>query len=159
MASTEDLLKQMATLMKEQTDRMNEEREEATKRELRLQTLLESALKKEPADDRNQKPTKIPNNATPAPMLSSNATLREFTTWAQKYNDYSLLTGIHKAPNYQQKAVLRSLLDDEWFRVVKFALGIEMENDETTVEIIIQKMQAHLRSQRNIVIDRKECYT
>ena len=158
MASTEELLAQMAELMKQQTERMNEEREEASKREQRLQTLLENAMKKEPTGNENQKP-KIPSNATPAPMLSSNATLREFATWTQKYHDYSLLTGIHKAPNNQQKAVLRSLLDDEWFRVAKFALGIEMGNEETTVDTIIEKMQAHLRSQRNIVLDRKEFYS
>ena len=158
MASTEDLLAQMTELMRQQTQRMNEEREEASKREQRLQALLENVMKKEPDAKENQKP-KIPNNATPAPMLNSSATLREFATWTQKYKDYSLLTGIHKAPNNQQKAVLRSLLDDEWFRVAKFALGIEMDKEETTVDTIIDKMQAHLRSQRNIVLDRKEFYS
>ena len=67
-------------------------------------------------------------------MLLHNASLREFTTWKQKFYDYSLLTGISKVPNNQQKAVLRSLLDDEWFRVTKFALNINMEAETITVE-------------------------
>lgn len=157
MATTEEILAKMALLMKDQNDMMTAEREESVKREQRMQALLESALTKLPVQDETQK-AKIPSNATPAPMLSNNATLREFATWKQKFEDYSLLTGIHKAPNDQQKAILRSLLDDEWFRVAKFALNIQMESDETTVDTIIEQMQIHLRSQRNIVLDRKEFY-
>ena len=159
MSTTEELLNKMATLMQQQSERMDKERQDSIKREERMQTLLENALQVPRGHpERHNTNIKIPTNATPAPILLHNATLREFTTWKQKFNDYILLTGIHKADNNQQKAVLRSLLDDEWFRIAKFALNIRMEEEDTTVETIITQMQEHLRSQRIVVLDRKEFY-
>ena len=161
--TNEEAIAKLTELMQAQSARMDEERRASIEREERMQTLLENALDKVPkvpvpAVEESHGKNKIPTNATPAPMLLHNASLREFTTWKQKFNDYRLLTGISKVPNNQQKAVLRSLLDDEWFRVTKFALAINMESEDTTVETIIEQMQQHLRSQRNVVLDRKEFY-
>ena len=155
--STEDLVNRLAELLQRQHDSMEEERLEGKKREEKMQILLETALAKVPEINRSE--SKIPSNATPAPVLVHNASLREFTTWRQKFTDYILLTGVSKASNDRQKAVLRSLLDDEWFRITKFALNIKMEDVNTTVETIMTQMQEHLRSQRNIVLDRKEFYS
>ena len=155
--STEDLVNRLAELLQRQHDSMEEERLEGKKREEKMQILLETALAKVPEINRSE--SKIPSNATPAPVLVHNASLREFTTWRQKFTDYILLTGVSKASNDRQKAVLRSLLDAEWFRITKFALNIKMEDVNTTVETIMTQMQEHLRSQRNIVLDRKEFYS
>ena len=161
---TDPVITRLTALIQQQAEAMETERKESTKREERMQALLENAIHKLPNIDENasarppQSATKIPSNATPAPHLSHNASLREFVTWKQKFNDYILLTGVDKASNNRQKAVLRSLLDDEWFRVTKFALNIDMELEATSVDAVIQTMQNHLRSQRNIVIDRKEFY-
>ena len=149
-----DLVNKLATMLQTQHERLEVERKDAIKREEKMQQLLERALQKP-----TQQEGKIPSNATPAPMLLHNASLREFTTWRQKFNDYMLLTGIDKASVDRQKAVLRSLLDDEWFRIAKFALNIKMEDANITVEQIINQMLEHLRSQRNIVLDRKEFYS
>ena len=130
MATTEQILAQMAKLMQEQNERMDEERQQSAKREENMRILFENVVDKLP----NPAPVppvpeanpKIPSSATPAPMLLHNASLREFVTWKQKFSDYCLLTGVDKVTNNEKKAVLRSLLDDEWFRVAKFALNIKM---------------------------------
>ena len=161
MQNSEELVKQLTLMMQQQTHRMEEERKASAEREARMQALLERAITRAPGtgNEHVRNTTKVPNNATPAPILLQNATLREFTTWNQKFEDYILLTGIDKLSNDEQKAVLRSLLDDEWFRITKFALNINMDDDTITIHTIIDKMKAHLRSQRNVVIDRKEFYS
>ena len=141
---TDPVITRLTALIQQQAEAMETERKESTKREERMQALLENAIHKLPNIDENastrppQSATKIPSNATPAPHLSHNASLREFVTWKQKFNDYILLTGVDKASNNRQKAVLRSLLDDEWFRVTKFALNIDMELEATSVDAVIQ---------------------
>ena len=153
-----DLIKKLTTMIETQNTALQTERAEAVEREKRMQTLLETALSRVKPPEQNQG-NKIPSNATPAPTLIHSASLREFATWKQKLLDYMLLTGIDKAPAQKQKAVLRSLLDDEWYRITKYALAIDMEDNDTTVEIILKQMQDHLRSQRNVVLDRKEFYS
>ena len=163
MSKSEEMMEQLGKMLAEQMARSEAERKEAIKREERMNELLQTALRKIPADTLQphqvERKEKIPNNATPAPILTQNATLREFVTWKQKVEDFMLLTGIDQADNDRQKAVLRSLLDEEWFRVVKFALNIDMDDITVTIHTVIDKMQEHLRSQRNIVLDRKEFYT
>ena len=152
--NTEELLDRLTKLMVE-------EKKESVKREERMQKMLEDALQKipeKPAKPAAEPKTKIPSNATQPPILNHNSSLREFTTWKQKYHDYCLLTDVANAPIQHQKALLRSLLDDEWYRIVKYALNIEMDNEQYSTEEIIQEMQDHLRSQRNVVIDRKEFF-
>ena len=129
MSKPEELVAQLTELLQKQHDSMEEERVESRKREDKMQALLEAALSKRLESKHSDK---IPSNATPAPMLVHNASLREFSTWKQKFADYSLLTGISTATNERQKAVLRSLLDDEWFRIPRFALSIKMDDDTTT---------------------------
>lgn len=169
MSKPEELLEKLGQMLEAQLARSDNERKESMKREERMNNLLQEALQKIPVEhNQTQQPTqlqeqrnqcKLPNNATPAPILVQNATLREFTTWKQKFEDFTLLTGVDKESNDRQKAVLRSLLDDEWFRVVKFALNIDMESPTVSVKTVIEKMQKYLRSQRNIVLDRKEFYS
>lgn len=168
MSNPEEMLEKLGQMLADQLSRSDAERKEAVKREERMNSLLQEALLKIPTEQQQphqgQQPqhegreSKIPNSATPAPILSQNASLREFMTWKQKFTDFTLLTGVDKDTNDRQKAVLRSLLDDEWYRIVKFALNIDMKNPTVTVKTIIDKMQTHLRSQRNIVLDRKEFY-
>ena len=155
--SEKEMITKLTEMIKQQHDRLESEKKESIKREEKMQQLLDTALSKMP-EVRNQG-NKIPSNATPAPVLVHNASLREFTTWSHKFKDYMLLTGIDRDTNERQKAVLRSLLDDEWFRIARFALNIKMDDMGITVDAIIEQMLEHLRSQRNVVLDRKEFYS
>ena len=100
-------------------------------------------------------PPRLPASATPAPQLSSSASLKEFESWRQKFHGYSLLTGVNRLAQPEQKAALLALLDDDWTRVVRYGLPIPEDADMNT---IITAMQTHLRRQRNVIIDRRDFY-
>ena len=98
MSKSEEMMEQLGKMLAEQMARSEAERKEAIKREERMNELLQSALRKIPAEPMQpyqqvERTEKIPNNATPAPILTQNATLREFVTWKQKVEDFMLLTG------------------------------------------------------------------
>ena len=101
---------------------------------------------------------KKPTNASPAPRLNANCSLREFSSWKLKWADYCLLNNVEKLELKEQKAVFRSLLSDEWYRVIQFVLQIKLDDESITNNEIINEMQAYLRSQRNVVLDRKDFY-
>ena len=98
---------------------------------------------------------KKPTNASPAPRLHSNCSLREFSNWKTKFLDYSLLNNVHKLETKEQKAVFRALLDDEWLRILQFVLQTKLDDNSTSIDEVINEMQTYLRSQRNVVLDRK----
>ena len=102
---------------------------------------------------------KKPTNASPAPRLHSNCSLREFSNWKTKFLDYSLLNNVHKLETKEQKAVFRALLDDEWLRILQFVLQTKLDDNSTSIDEVINEMQTYLRSQRNVVLDRKEFYS
>ena len=99
---------------------------------------------------------RLPASATPAPQLSSSASLKDFEAWRQKFAGFTLLTGVNRLPHAEQKAALLALLDDDWTRVVRYGLPIPEDAD---IDTVISAMQAHLRRQRNIIIDRRDFLT
>ena len=96
---------------------------------------------------------RLPAAATQAPTLISTASLRDFEAWKNKFEGFCLLTGLEGLPPDQQRAALLSTLDDDWVRVVRFGLDV---GDNASMSDVIDAMQAYLRRQRNIVIDRQE---
>ena len=83
---SEKLIEQLAGLLQQQHDKMEEQRQEGIRREEKMEGLLQQALAMK--TEGSQPGNKIPSNATPAPMLAHNASLREFTMWKQKFTDY-----------------------------------------------------------------------
>ncbi|KAF0313035.1 hypothetical protein FJT64_016368 [Amphibalanus amphitrite] len=67
-----------------------------------------------------------------------------------------MLTGLRDLTTAEQRASLSTLLDDEWHRIVKYGLGI---SDTATMDEVTTAMERHLRSQRNVILDRREFYT
>lgn len=136
-------------------EKQNKERDERIKSLLDTQKTLTNKLSQiAPTPSLKKPPT-----TSPPPHLHSNCTLREFNNWKIKYKDYCLLNSVEKLTLEEQKAVFRALLDDEWLRVLQFVIQCEFEDDDVTTEDVIEEMQTHLRSQRNIVLDRKEFYS
>ncbi|KAF0302151.1 hypothetical protein FJT64_025760 [Amphibalanus amphitrite] len=91
-----------------------------------------------------------------ATMLERALANQEFGTWRQKFDDFRLLTHLETLPIAEQKAALMSLLDDEWTRTLRYSLQIPSEADLKTV---IDTMEAHLRGQRSIILDRRDFYS
>ncbi|KAG0722568.1 hypothetical protein GWK47_044236 [Chionoecetes opilio] len=67
----------------------------------------------------NDAPARLPGAATPAPFLTSSASLRDFAAWKMKFDGYMLLTRADNLPPKEQRAILLSLLDEDWTRVIR----------------------------------------
>ena len=98
---------------------------------------------------------RLPASATPAPHLTSSASLREFAVWREKLDGYMLLTGASALPVASQRAALLSLLDEDWHRVLRYGLSVA---DDTPLADVVDAMEAHLRKQRSVLIDRRAFY-
>lgn len=171
----EDIASKMAELLQQQAAA-------AQQREERLAAMIAQLLEKDartssdtaqatngdtsgttrtrPADTDGRKYSVAPG-AIPVPRLCGTANLRDFATWKEKYEGYAKLTGIEKLPYEEQKAVFYTLLDDEWLRIVKFGLnnGTATGTGEgDTISKLIGEMEAHLRRQRNVILDRRDFY-
>ena len=168
MAVESTAVDQLSALLSQQLQAMAEERQEAREREarpterlLQLTSTATTQQETKPSQQSSNQPatSRLPSSATPAPRLFSGASLREFSSWKDKYDGYCLLTGIKNMSSEEKKAALFALLDDEWLKIVKFSLNLDMSKDTVTTEMIVDKMEKHLRKQRNIIIDRREFYT
>ena len=182
MASGDDFATAIASL----TSLLREQAEAANQREQRMADLVTQALQGRSGDasdgnaspdalqvtagtdtatgtgnstgTQGRRPTgpRLPPSATPAPRLATSASLREFSAWREKYRGYRLLTGLDSLSIPEQRAALLALLDDEWTRVVRYSLDVD---GNTKVDDVLDKMEKHLRSQRSVILDRKDFYT
>ena len=100
-------------------------------------------------------PMRMPASATPAPHLTSSASLRDFTVWKEKFHGYMMLTGAATLPVEGQRAVLLSLLDEDWHRVIRYGVGVA---EDAALETVVGAMEGHLRKQRNVLVDRRDFY-
>lgn len=106
--------------------------------------------------DATHPPVKLPATAMPAPHLTSSASLRDFATWKSKFEGFMLLTHGNDLPMEEQRAMLMGLLDEDWTRVIRYSLTVA---EDIPIPDVIKAMEAHLRSQRNILVDRREFYS
>ncbi|KAG0728874.1 hypothetical protein GWK47_031556 [Chionoecetes opilio] len=73
-----------------------------------------------------------------------------------KFDGYMLLTRADNLPLKEQRAILLSLLDEDWTRVIRYALPVA---EDTLAKEVVMAMEAHLRTQRNVLVDRLEFYS
>ncbi|KAF0307791.1 hypothetical protein FJT64_020981 [Amphibalanus amphitrite] len=66
-----------------------------------------------------------------------------------------MLTGVNQLTQEEQRASLYSLVDDEWHRIIKFGLNI---TETASLNDTIRAMEDHLRSQRNVILDRRDFF-
>ena len=66
-----------------------------------------------------------------------------------------MLTGVSTLRLLEQRAALLGLLDDEWQRTLRYGLNV---SDDTPLDDVLESMEAHLRTQRNVVVDRRDFY-
>ena len=164
MSSEHDFAAAVASL----TNLLRDQIEASNQREQRMAELVTQALqgRSETSSDNANTVSRtteyaasrprLPAHATPAPRLVCSASLREFSSWREKYEGYRLLTGLDSLPVKEQRAALLTLLDDEWTRIVRYSLDVD---DGTNVDDLLDKMESHLRSQRSVIVDRKEFHT
>ena len=69
---------------------------------------------------------------------------------------YVTLMKIFILPTAQQRAALMSVLDDEWTRTLRYGIAVA---DDAGLEQILDVMEAHLRGQHNVIVDRRDFYS
>ena len=99
--------------------------------------------------------TKLHNSVVTPPYLTWSASLREFDAWRHKFEGYASLANINTLKPSEQQTALGSLVDEEWTRMLRFGLDIKEDSELNTV---LDAMEKHLRSRRNVVLDRREFY-
>ena len=84
--------------------------------------------------------------------LPADVLLHNFATWRKKWNDYCRLQRISTYPRLEQISALRLVLSTRMLDTVDTVLGI----DEPTVtpDDILDRIQQHIRTQRNVALDR-----
>ena len=166
----EKQLEQLTALMVKQAEMTQSAQEEARRREERLSSMLEEFVRSHvdgvgnsgESDSRlherdAERPhRRFPQGTTPAPHLSSSVSLREFDAWRHKLEGYAMLTGITTLTPAEQRSALMSLLDDDWTRALRYGLNV---SDTADLKTILDAMEAHLRGQRSVILDRRDFYS
>ena len=87
------------------------------------------------------------------PLLDTTTTYSKFRSWRTIWKDYAMISKLDQFPLKIQKAEFRSCLTEEMRIHIKCAIDIQDE-DESTIEEILDKIQTHLRQKRNVALDR-----
>ncbi|KAG0720135.1 hypothetical protein GWK47_049066 [Chionoecetes opilio] len=82
---------------------------------------------------------RLPAAGTPAPFLTSSASLRDLAAWKMKFEGYMLLTRVDNLPPKEQRAILLSPLDEDWTRVIRYALPVA---EDTPAKEVVRGMEA-----------------
>ena len=168
----EEQIARLTALLVQQSELAAQAQREASQRNEQLATMLERVLVQdrplsqapsgavllptEGAAAVASPPARLPAGGITAPFLVSSASLREFGTWRQKLKDYRLLTRLDSLSVGEQRAAVMSLLDDDWARTVRYTIKIPQDAD---IESLLDAMEAHLRGQRSVMLDRREFYS
>ena len=128
----------------------------------RMQTLLMQALSTQKnTTETNEAPStgnsevnqlqKV--NVTRPPLLDTEITYSKFLQWKSAWHDYAMLNKHDKLTPELQKADFRCCLTEGMRLHLKCAIGID-DNQDISVDEILDKIGIFLRSQRNIALDR-----
>ncbi|KAG7177123.1 hypothetical protein Hamer_G000362 [Homarus americanus] len=166
----EKQLEQLTALLMQQAEMPKQAQEESQRREERMSQILEHVVSQQAPSQHSTTTTsgnaaasssapwqaKFPFGAAPAPHLSSSASLQEFDAWRHKFKGYVTLTKISSLLPAEQRTALVSVLDDKWIRILRYGIGVA---DDTELEPVLDAMEAYLRGQRNVIVDRRDFYS
>lgn len=99
--------------------------------------------------DQYDKSTNVPR----PPLLETDTNFSTFSYWRETWKDYYMLTRINRMSQDRQRAHFRSCLTIDMKSLLKCAIGVSQE-DDYTVEEILDKIKNHLRNKRNVALDR-----
>ena len=141
-------------IRQEEAQEANRIRQEETMRAIlaTLTTNQQTASSTAANEHRGPDNIKIHAPARP-PLLDTTTTYSKFRSWRTIWNDYQMLTKLDQLPLNIQKAEFRSCLTEEMRIHIKCAIDIHDE-DGSTIEEILDKIQLHLRQKRNVALDR-----
>ena len=100
----------------------------------------------------NQSTTGTVRAARPE-KLEVDITYSKFKAWRDSWNDYYKLQKLNSQPIDIQRADLRSCLTEEMKIHLKCAIDV-VENDNSSVNEVLDKVENYLRQKRNVALDR-----
>jgi len=127
---------------------MQQQMQAAADREARLTAMLTAQTNSSPA----LKPI-----AVERPLLLSSATLADFSSWEEAWEDYSRCQLLSAQPQETRVSALRQAFDADIRRYIREGIIPIQPNDDTPA--IISAVKAYVRRQRNSLLDRIEFYS
>ena len=88
--------------------------------------------------------------AHPPERLARDVSLRTFKSWRQTWEDYATLARLHKLSSLEQIACLRTCFTEEMRSTLEHVIG----EDSNSTKDVLDRIEKHLRNQRNVALDR-----
>ena len=147
-------------LVQELMELCRRQADEAGRREDKLTRLLERVL------DAPIQREKQPEEAKPVPItarisvnppqLSAGATVAEFVSWKEAWHDFCICQKLDLQDDGSKVATLRQCLDDDLKRFIR--QGVISIGIHPNIEDYVQSLEAYIRKQRNLLLDRIDFY-
>ena len=158
------LLQEMRQDRLEAQRRLDEERQEASRRFDQLLATLAPQVNVSNGNSQLNNTTSSPSTtststnstlpkATAPPSLQHDATLRQFTEWKQLWDDYTVMVDLDKLSPPKQLVQLRSALSSEMRRTLQVSLEV-LPSATLSVSDVIARLRDHVRSQKNEALRR-----
>ncbi|ROT76681.1 hypothetical protein C7M84_004715 [Penaeus vannamei] len=89
------------------------------------------------------------------PQLQSDVTYQLFRQWRRKFEDYSVLMGLHSLPPATQHIYLRTCVSLEVQRLLHYTLAIPPDSSMPVVQVL-DALQQYFRNSQNEALRRRE---
>ena len=157
------LLQEMRQDRLEAQRRLDEERQEASRRFDQLLATLAPQVNVNNDSSHPNDTTSSPSSSSrptlpkaavqPPPVLQHDATLRQFREWKQLWDDYTVMVELDKLSQPKQLVQLRSALSSEMRRTLEVSLEV-LPSSTLSVNDVIARLRDHVRSQKNEALRR-----
>ena len=128
----------------------------SSQRDTQLQTLLQAMTPNSTTSGSG--PSVAPHKvvAVERPTLLASATLADFTSWSEAWDDYARCQLLSSQPHETRMAAFRQALDEDLRRFIhEGVISIPSTHD---VPQVMDELRAFIRRQRNPLLDRIEFY-
>ena len=145
----------------ERRDREQERRDrEQERRDQELTAILERVssrtdLRDDPTqgEDSSRRGEATRISIRPPELLEDGTTLKMFKRWEASWTNYAQVAKLGEKTREDQIATFWTFCTPEFLQRIRHAMEIPM-NTQLTLSGILEKIKAHLKSQRNIAVDR-----
>ena len=93
-------------------------------------------------------------NISTLPKLSDEADYREFCQWKKQWEVNAKVHGLENFPRSIQVFSCGSAMGSKGMDIVEQACGINMDDEDVTVDGMLQAMQGYFREMRSLTVDR-----
>ena len=143
-------------LQQQEEARIQERRQHQEQIKILTDLVTANSSRSQPAENNTsteERPQQNVSNHPRPTLLDTDITYSKYKAWREAWDDYSMLQRIDTLPLHNQHAFFRSCLTEDMRTYLKCAIDINT-GGTSTVKEILDAIQAHLRSKRNVTLDR-----